>query len=382
MISKTILAVAALVLVFQADLTTSIDFNKGILGTAANVVQAHVNVGEKLITNLPVLIPSFSEIGEFGKQSLLGYPFEAVALGIHQFCSAAVATNGTTPRIEPDLSRMSYLLLSDQGNFSFPLSNAADLWSSPYFAKDLKTVILVTGWLSTIEDPNLAVDTIYQAYRTRGGVNFVVIDTVAQLNTLYSWSAFNTNSLGESLGDGLIELANYVPLESIHLIGHSLGAHVSGAAGRRFQEQKGVNLPRITGLDPANPCFNEGETLSGLSRGDANLVDIIHSNVRVLGKRDPIGDIDFYPNGLNSIQPGCYTVVCSHSRAWEYYAESVLPGNEGNFIAVKCNGLSALISGLCRRQTATMGYNVSRNTKGNFFLRVNSASPYGKKKKF
>jgi Lipase len=58
-------------------------------------------------------------------------------------------------------------------------------------------------------------------------------------------------------------------------------------------------LPRITGLDPANPCFNEGEVLSGLMRGDADFVDVIHTNVGVLGRRDPMGDVDFYPNGYN-----------------------------------------------------------------------------------
>lgn len=57
-------------------------------------------------------------------------------------------------------------------------------------------------------------------------------------------------------------------------------------------------IPRITGLDPANPCFNEGEDLTGLSRGDADFIDVIHTNPGVLGKRDAVGDCDFYPNGL------------------------------------------------------------------------------------
>lgn len=56
-------------------------------------------------------------------------------------------------------------------------------------------------------------------------------------------------------------------------------------------------MPRITGLDPANPCFNEGHNLTGLARGDAEFVDIIHSNPGALGKRDSLGDADFYPNG-------------------------------------------------------------------------------------
>lgn len=34
-----------------------------------------------------------------------------------------------------------------------------------------------------------------------------------------------------------------------------------------------------------------------LARGDADFVDIIHSDAGALGKSDPIGDADFYPNG-------------------------------------------------------------------------------------
>lgn len=48
--------------------------------------------------------------------------------------------------------------------------------------------------------------------------------------------------------------------------------------------------------------------------------DIIHSDSGALGKPDPIGDADFYPNGIVPLMPGCFTIFCSHSRAWEYYA--------------------------------------------------------------
>lgn len=84
----------------------------------------------------------------------------------------------------------------------------------------------------------------------------------------------------------------------IHFVqGHSLGAHIVGSAGRNLNYKTDKLLPRITGLDPANPCFNQGENLTGLARGDAEFVDIIHSNPGALGKRDAIGDADFYPNG-------------------------------------------------------------------------------------
>lgn len=45
------------------------------------------------------------------------------------------------------------------------------------------------------------------------------------------------------------------------------------------------------------PCFNEGERLNGLQRGDAHFVDIIHTNAGILGIKESSGDVDFYPNG-------------------------------------------------------------------------------------
>lgn len=165
-------------------------------------------------------------------------------------------------------------------------------------------------------------------------------------------------------------------------IGHSLGAHISGAAGRSFLKETKRLLPRITGLDPANPCFNEGESLGGLQRGDAAFIDIIHSNSGVLGKRDPIGDLDFYPNGVISLQPGCFDITCAHGRAWELYAESVEPGKEYNFPAVRCNSLLTLRTGGCLGETYPMGYAVPTNIKGNYFLATKSDPPFGLAKVF
>lgn len=74
-----------------------------------------------------------------------------------------------------------------------------------------------------------------------------------------------------------MEINKYI-FYSIILEGHSLGAHIAGAAGRYLNYRTQKFLPRVTGLDSANPCFNEGEVLTGLARGDAEFVDIIHSN--------------------------------------------------------------------------------------------------------
>ena len=117
------------------------------------------------------------------------------------------------------------------------------------------------------------------------------------------------------------------PFSSIHLIGHSLGAHVVGGAGAAVTLGR---IPRITGkqlirlgivklnkklfdnfigLDPAGPWFPLNETDNRLDVTDGDFVDIIHTDGgdltgNELGMQEAIGHIDFYPNG-GAIQPGC-----------------------------------------------------------------------------
>lgn len=58
-------------------------------------------------------------------------------------------------------------------------------------------------------------------------------------------------------------------------------------------------------------------------------------------------------------------------------AESVYPGNENNFMGVKCGSLTALTSNFCPGQSFPMGFATPKNLKGNYFLKTNSESPYG-----
>ena len=44
----------------------------------------------------------------------------------------------------------------------------------------------------------------------------------------------------------------------IHLVGHSLGSHVSGMAGKRMLKETGEKIGRISALDPAAPSYLEG----------------------------------------------------------------------------------------------------------------------------
>jgi Lipase len=76
--------------------------------------------------------------------------------------------------------------------------------------------------------------------------------------------------------------------------------------------------------------------------------------------------------------PGCLTIFCSHSRAWEYYAETVTKGNENNFMAKKCGSLSSYELNACVKQEIPMGYACPHKAKGNFFLKTNAESPFAK----
>ena len=94
----------------------------------------------------------------------------------------------------------------------------------------------------------------------------------------------------------MIFMASYVEeefpnIQYVHGIGHSLGAHVLG----NIFNFGGLQLDRISGLDPAGPCFDgtvndiqvvsaRGEDIKwGLHSGAATFVDNIHTDGDVFG---------------------------------------------------------------------------------------------------
>ena len=89
----------------------------------------------------------------------------------------------------------------------------------------------------------------------------------------------------------------------MHFIGHSLGAHVVGHAARLLK-LNGMTVDRITGLDPAEPCFEAGYGKhKRLTREDAKFVDIIHSDGSHtknggFGLWEPLGKLHLYFMGI------------------------------------------------------------------------------------
>lgn len=194
------------------------------------------------------------------------------------------ANNGTQPLYnQPKIEDMNYVLLTDKENISVPITESGKLWQHEKFDPQKKVVVMVTGWNSDIDSENTAASALWQAYMARGDTNFVLIDTARYVDTLYTWSAFNTADLGVGLGKGLAELIRYVPLENIHVMGHSLGydeksrcekcagnriiftAHTSSARQEKPSRSRLINfcpespdlIPQRYNLFPAEQCLEK-----------------------------------------------------------------------------------------------------------------------------
>ncbi|XP_054152599.1 pancreatic triacylglycerol lipase-like, partial [Oppia nitens] len=93
----------------------------------------------------------------------------------------------------------------------------------------------------------------------------------------YEQALSNTRVVGPVMALFISELMDKYGLQTknVHIIGHSLGAHIAGYAGQRLNGTIG----RITGLDPAGPQFEGLNNIDvRLDPTDAQFVDIIHSN--------------------------------------------------------------------------------------------------------
>uniref|UniRef100_A0A8C0HMA7 Triacylglycerol lipase n=1 Tax=Buteo japonicus TaxID=224669 RepID=A0A8C0HMA7_9AVES len=189
-------------------------------------------------------------------------------------------------------------------------------------------------------------------------VNCILTDWRGGSSGLYTEAVNNVRIVGAEL----VYLVNLLEKDygyspaNIHFIGHSLGAHAAGEAGRR---KPGIG--RITGLDPAGPLFQYTPTTVRLDPSDAKFVDIIHTHAAP-GILQTCGHLDFYPNGGKKM-PGCKQLLsrktdkdtfqrgfgvsfgCGHKRSLRYYAESIITPN--GFVGYRCETYRAFVLGDC-----------------------------------
>ncbi|XP_050534680.1 pancreatic triacylglycerol lipase-like isoform X1 [Daktulosphaira vitifoliae] len=209
---------------------------------------------------------------------------------------------------------------------------------------------------------------------SRNEANVILIDWEGGSSPPYTQAVANIRLVGRITAHLINTLRKELGLNvaNVHLIGHSLGSHLSGYVGSILQTNFGITLGRITGLDPAEPHFSQTDPMIRLDPSDALYVDIIHTDSQPfikggelgLGMSQPIGHLDFYPNGGEN-QPGCDQgmmnyinsengsfyqgmrrfLACNHVRAHEFFTESIKPSC--NFIAIECDSYEDFLKGEC-----------------------------------
>ncbi|KAM5132324.1 pancreatic triacylglycerol lipase-like [Mantella aurantiaca] len=199
-------------------------------------------------------------------------------------------------------------------------------------------------------------------------VNCIAVDWAGGSRTTYVQAANNIRVVGAEIAyfvNHLSENLGYSP-SGVHVIGHSLGAHVAGETGKRMR-----GIARITGLDPAEPYFQDTPTEVRLDLTDAAFVDVIHTDAGSvlpdlgLGMSQVIGHMDFFPNGgvempecqqnKNSeiteeeimINKGAtFSLLCNHDAAKVYYLNSI--SNATAYVSYPCSSWSNYMVGGCR----------------------------------
>ncbi|XP_066600682.1 pancreatic lipase-related protein 2-like [Prorops nasuta] len=218
-------------------------------------------------------------------------------------------------------------------------------------------------------------------YLETGDYNVVCLNWFPGSLKEYSIAAELTRQVGNYLGSFLHFLASArnFSLDNVHVLGHSLGAHIAGSAGEKLQGKIG----RITGMDPARPNFESPFLKSPMDRldpSDAKFVDVIHTCAGTVGFIRPIGHVDFYPNGGTFKQPGCAiltTQYCSHGRSHEFMTWSIV--NSTGFPSLPCDDWLRFKTKQCKSNlTVFMGEKVDTGSRGVFYLATNSNPPYGK----
>ncbi|XP_062550277.1 lipase member H-like [Armigeres subalbatus] len=175
-----------------------------------------------------------------------------------------------------------------------------------------------------------------------------------------------------------------VPLNNITLVGHSMGAQISGQVGHKL----GGKIGRIYGLDPAGPCFTlprDRGLQYRLDRSDAIFVQTIITARLTIGVGVGDGHENFYPNGGVSPQTNCVIpltsdaefagqILCSHMHAVTLFRLSLNPANV--YRGKKCINWPAYLVSLCALNRGNVLGIRSDKSGGDYFLRTSAFSPY------
>ncbi|XP_023592396.1 lipoprotein lipase [Trichechus manatus latirostris] len=282
------------------------------------------------------------------------------------------------------------------------IPGVAESVANCHFNHSGKTFVVIHGWTVTGMYESWIPKLVAALYKREPDSNVIVVDWLLRAQQHYPVSVGYTKLVGNDVArfiNWMEDEFNY-PLDNVHLLGYSLGAHVAGIAGSLTNKK----VSRITGLDPAGPNFEYAEAPSRLSPDDAYFVDVLHtftrgSPGRSIGIQKPVGHVDIYPNG-GTFQPGCnigeairviaekgfgdmdQLVKCSHERSVHLFIDSLL-NEENPSKAYRCSSKEAFDKGLClscrKNRCNNLGYEVHKvraKRSSKMYLKTRAQMPY------
>ena len=301
---------------------------------------------------------------------------------------------GTFPLTPESMGTTFHTFTSDGKSFIVDAKNPKS-FSGLDFSKRLVVISHGFGMSSSSAELNSIKDHLLMKSHDEVGAVIIVDWAKGAKSPEYLQASANTELVGRQIGNLLnsMKLNEGLKPENVYLIGFSLGAQVSGFAGKWTQSQYGWKVGRITGLDAAAPLF-EGYPGSHLTKADASFVDGIHSSAGdnilagKVGFVAPYGSVDFYPNGGAS-QPHCgffSGVTCNHYGSVLFYDASLHAKEKCKFKGAVCDSWADYVAKQCPVYDAELGYFAEgikklgnggdRQTFGSRFLATTKKTPF------
>ena len=312
-----------------------------------------------------------------------------VVLSIHVHASDVKQRRGSPPESAFKINTTFYLYNRTNAGQQISIETLAE------FNSLIKTCIIIHGFKSSAQK-SWVMD-MKNALLETAPMNVITCDWSSGSLFPYQQAVANTQVVGYEIST----LVNFLidkfdaKASDFHLIGHSLGAHISGYAGAQL-----IGLGRISALDPAGLHFENKHYDIRLDPSDAAFVDVIHTDIGSsigFGFVQHLGNVDYFPNGGFN-QPGCpksssklpssifslltgnkkealTKLSCSHRAAYVYFIDSIRKKCE--YTAFPCDSYDDFMRGDCMQCSESgcnqMGYWASlKRDLGNLYLTTKS----------
>lgn len=235
------------------------------------------------------------------------------------------------------------------GRYGFLTVNESDvqfrLWTQDQVSENTSYVLLHIGYLKNVTNLNCTDQYVFiihgylssadtnwykqmtTEYLKKGDYCVIQVDWSKKAIAAYPLAARYTKSVAGIVGKLIIDLQLTwnVSVSRIHLVGHSLGAHISGFTGAFVTKYLKAKIGRITGLDPAGPLFTLARLKNRLNKKNAKFVDIIHTDRGKFGYPVNCGHADFYPDNGMAPQPLCVTFnMINEASKFNYFVKLLI----------------------------------------------------------